>query len=279
MLLFRILPLDAASALGGWIGRTLGMRLGVTKRAYRHLEIVFPGMDIAQKRVIVTAMWDNLGRVIGEYPHLETIGKTRIHVTDETIPRQIIAQGQGGVFISAHIGNWETHVPAMLARYGVAACLTYRGLNNKYADKILRDYRTLHGKIKAFPKTRESGKHLINEVKNKSYLAILIDQKYNEGVAVPFFGRMAMTTPIFVQLCQKYKCPLVMVRCKRLKGANFELTPYAPLKLFDENGKNLSTEAVIAQAHAILEDWIRDTPEQWLWLHRRWDSAKLKNAA
>ncbi len=270
MWIFAILPLDAASAFGGWIGRTFGPLMGVSKRAGRHLEIAFPGMPPAGKKKIVRGMWDNIGRNIGEYPHLAQIGKERLTVHNEHIIKDVIAAGNGGIFFSAHVGNWEVHVPGMLARYGVAASLTYRALNNIYADNILRRYRTLAGEIKAYPKARESGKLLITDLKNKGYLAILIDQKYNEGIAVPFFGRPAMTNPIFVQLAQKYKCPVIATRCKRTKGANFEITLHEPL---DMSG---STEQIMIEAHSILEGWIKDAPEQWLWLHRRWKSEQLK---
>lgn len=275
MWVYCVLPLDAASALGGFVGRSVGPLMGVSKRASKHLDIALPGLNDAQKKKIITGMWDNIGRTIAEYPHLAKIGAERLTVKNEHVVKDVIAGGNGGIFFSAHVGNWETHVPGMLARYGVAASLTYRALNNDYADAILRRYRTLHGKIKAYPKERESGKLMLTDLKSKGYLAILIDQKYNEGIAVPFFGKPAMTNPIFVQLAQKYKCPLVPTRCKRTKGANFEITLHEPLKLFDEAGNNLPVETVIASAHTVLEGWISNAPEQWLWLHRRWKSAGL----
>lgn len=275
MFIFGALPLDAASNLGGWIGRTIGPLLGVSKRARKHLEVAFPGMPDAEKKKITLEMWDNLGRVIGEYPHLEEIAKSRVTVKNEHIVKDALARGAGAIFISAHIGNWETHVPALLARHGVAAALTYRGMNNPHADNILRRLRTLKGKLKAFPKARESGRALLMEMKNKGCVAILIDQKFNEGVEAHFFGKPAMTNPVFVQLAQKFRVPLIAVQCERTGGANFELCVHVPLKLFDDAGAPLTAEGVIAQAHAILEGWIRETPGQWLWLHRRWRKEKL----
>lgn len=277
MTVFRLLPVDYASAFGGWVARMIGGRLGVSKRAAKHLEIAFPGMPAKQKKVIVRDMWDNLGRVIGEYPHLAYIGANRVTVVNEGVIKDVLSSGRGGIFVSAHIGNWETHVPGMLARYGIAACLTYRHLNNPYADNLLKKFRTLNGKIKAYPKARESGKQLIMEIKNKNFLAILVDQKYNEGIPAPFFGRLAMTNPVFAQLAQKYECPLVMVRCKRLKGAHFEITARDPLKLVDDSGNQLPVVDVVTEANRIMEEWIKDSPGQWLWLHRRWDSAQLKS--
>jgi KDO2-lipid IV(A) lauroyltransferase len=275
---FACLPLDMASDFGGWIGRTVGMRLGVTKRAYKHLEIAFPDLTPDHKKEIILGMWDNLGRVIAEYPHLETIAKTRVRIINADIIKNALAQGKGGIFISSHNANWETHVPTLLDISGVTASLTYRPLNNPYADAILRKRRTLKGKIPAYPKSRASGRLLLRDLKSKKYLAILIDQKYNEGVPAPFFGRPAMTNPVFAQLAQKYKCPVIPSQCKRLKGANFEITIHKPLKLFDKAGASLPLETVLNDANSLIEQWITDAPEQWLWLHRRWKSKNLADA-
>ena len=68
--LFAVLPLDAASAVGGWLGRTLGPRLGVRKIARRNLVAAFPEKSAAEIEAIMVEMWDNLGRVMAEFPHV-----------------------------------------------------------------------------------------------------------------------------------------------------------------------------------------------------------------
>ncbi len=70
---FALLPTDAASALGGWIGRTLGPRLAIHRRALRHIGLAMPETDPARRERIAREMWDNLGRVLGEIPHLSRI--------------------------------------------------------------------------------------------------------------------------------------------------------------------------------------------------------------
>ena len=103
-------------------------------------------------------------------------------------------------------------------------------------------------------------------------MCFLIDQKYNEGVAVPFFGKPAMTNPAFVIMARKYNYPLIPIQIIRENGANFRIIIHEELKA----PKDRPVEEVIAQAHGLLEDWIAKRPAQWLWLHRRWESLKLE---
>ena len=121
-------------------------------------------------------------------------------------------------------------------------------------------------------KSRTAGKALIQSIKNKRHIGVLLDQKYREGIAVPFFGMKAMTNPVFIQLCQKYDCPLVPVRNIRRGPARFEIILYEPIALFTDDGAPRAPEDVLLEINALLESWITEHPGQWLWLHRRWNS-------
>jgi len=270
LVIFKILPLDNASAFGGWLGRKIGPKLGATKRAYKHMRKAMPEKSEAEIDEIVIKMWDHLGRVIGEYPHLEKIATERITIKNFDVWDKTDKLGKGMVVTSAHIGNWETHGAYLKRVYGRDLNLTYRALNNPYADAMLHHARTLGGDVPAYPKSRESGKHLIKALKNKGLLGILIDQKYNEGVCVDFFGMPAMTNPIGIELAQKMGAPLLFVRNKRTGGAHFETMVAEPIALSDANGEKRETVDIIKDIHALLEEWIREAPEQWIWLHRRW---------
>ncbi|MCE7886353.1 MAG: lipid A biosynthesis acyltransferase [Alphaproteobacteria bacterium PRO2] len=266
-----LLPPVAASNLGGFIGRMIGPRLAASRKARRNLDLALPGLPDAEKSRIIVNMWDNLGRVIAEYPHLEKIAGTRVKIVNEDIIKKTIDAGQGAVFIAAHQGNWEIDMTTLHVRFDVIPSLTYRAPNNPMADYLLEHARTLGGRIKAIPKARSSGRDLMNVMKNREYLGILIDQKYHEGIAVDFFGHPAMTNPIAVVLCQKYNAPLIPVQNRRTGPAQFELTAYKPMKIFDDNGEPLPVADVLAEANGLIQDWIVQDPGQWLWLHRRWD--------
>lgn len=120
-------------------------------------------------------------------------------------------------------------------------------------------------KIKTYPKSSKGMRDVFAALKNKRHIGILIDQKYNQGLAMPFFGRTAMTSPAFVQLAQKFNCPLHPARVERLKGANFHITVFPKMEI-----EGREVEDVIKETHMMLETWITERPEQWLWLHNRW---------
>ncbi|MGB4106974.1 MAG: lipid A biosynthesis acyltransferase [Alphaproteobacteria bacterium] len=272
--LCSLLPPVTASNFGGFIGRTVGPRLAASRKAHRNLDAAIPGISAVEKQKIITQMWDNLGRVMAEYPHLEAIARTRVTIVNEEIIKKIVDAAQGAVFVAAHQGNWEVDMTTLHVRFNVIPSLTYRAPNNPMTDRLLERARTLGGRIKAIPKARSSGRDLMNVMRHKEYLGILIDQKYHEGIAVNFFGRPAMTNPVAVMLCQKYNTSLIPVQNRRTGPAQFEVTAYPPVALFGDNGEALPVETVLATINGMIEEWIRQEPGQWLWLHRRWDMQK-----
>jgi len=97
-----------------------------------------------------------------------------------------------------------------------------------------------------------------------------VDQKLNEGIPVPFFGRPAMTAPTLAVLALRYRCDVLPVRVERRDGARFRLTIYPPLRLPDTGSRAADIGKLMEAVNATLEGWIRERPEQWFWLHRRW---------
>ncbi len=272
---FKILPPITASNIGGWLGRFIGPKLGASHKARRHIEMSLPNITKQEQDKIIIGMWDNLGRIIAEYPHLERIGKeyTIIENKDNLIKQ--IASDKSVIFIGGHIGNWEINGAAVLTQLNHAVDLTYRAPNNPWANRLLEKSRTMGGRLKAFPKSRNSGRLLIQTLKQNGSLGILIDQKYNEGIEVDFFGMPAMTNPVFVQLAQKYNSTLTPIKCERIKGCSFKLIIYPSIDLFDDKGNVRKTEDIIKETHIMLENWIKEKPEQWIWLHRRWKDKDL----
>lgn len=266
--LLNLMPRERASALGGAIARCIGPRMGANRRALKHLKMCLPDRSDEECTAILGGMWDNLGRILAELPELEFFVDDLELAGVSHIKNAIAAHGQAIVF-SGHIGNWELMAPTLL-RHGMPVDLVYRAPNNPYVEKMLSRYRSLNGRLRLLPKSRAGTRQLVESVKNGRSVGILIDQKYNEGVEVPFFGHCAMTSPAFVQLGQKYNCPLVPFRVERLEGTRFRLTFYPALKVADEAGNPRPVADVLNDAHRLLESWITERPDQWLWLHKRW---------
>ncbi len=270
--LFRLVPLDAASALGGRLCRGIGPRLPVARQALANLRRAFPEKPEAEIQRIHLAMWDNLGRVIGEYPHLGRFRLyepgSRVEVIGAEHVDRLRDDGKTGIFFSAHIGNWELASLGATQR-GLPLARFYRAPNNPIVDTIVRLLRrSVAGEL--LPKGAEGARRALAVMRKGGHLGMLVDQKMNDGIAVPFFGRAAMTAPALAQLALKFACPVVPAKVERLEGARFRLTVYPPLEVAPSGERQANVLALMTRVNALIEDWIRERPEQWLWVHRRW---------
>lgn len=261
---FAVLPVDAASAGGAALLGAVGPRMGISKVARQNLARAFPHWTREQVENAVRGMWRHFGRVIGEYPHLEYIAKNRCRFLTPDIFPSLRAAG-GVVYFSAHIGNWEVLPPALWFGQQVPLHSAYRAPNNPMVDKLIVSLRSFGGRLKSFGKHRKGLAEILRTVQGGEPVGMLIDQKMNTGIEVPFMGRPAMTSTAFVEIAKKVGCPLVPGRIIRTKGCHFDIEILPPVPT-----EGRDTLAILGDVHALLESWVREHPEQWLWLHRRW---------
>ncbi len=267
---FRLLPPDAASGLGGWLGRTIGPRLAITRKARGNLNRVMPELDAATVERIVGDMWENLGRVVGEFPHLERIASDprRVEIAGEANIETLRGDGRPCILFSGHLANWEVFA-LTCRRAGMGYVQVYRAANNPFVDAMVRRVRGLADEDIA-PKGPRGARGAISALKAGRRLGMLVDQKMNDGIAVPFFGLEAMTPQAAAVLALRFGCPLVPVRLERLGGCRFRLTFHEPVALDETGDRPRDVLAVMTEVNRILESWIRERPGQWFWLHRRW---------
>lgn len=271
-LLFKLLPLEMASAVGGWLGRTVGPLLSVTKRARRNLARVYPEKSKREIEVIVRGMWDNLGRVAAEFPHL-----SEINVYDEHGPVTVVGaewvdrlrdDGKPGFFFSAHFGNWEIVSLGGFQR-GLSVDRVYRAANNRLVEWLYRHGRAaVQGAL--IPKGPAGVRLLLQSLKNGNHLGMMVDQKMNDGIEAPFMGFPAMTATALINLALRFDCPVVPIRVERTHGAHFRMIIGPAMELTMTGDKTADIAANVARMNAIIEGWVRERPEQWLWLHNRW---------
>lgn len=267
---FRLLPLDLASYIGGFMARAVGPFFRAHKTAKQNLKMVFPTFSDRQIQTIVTRMWDNLGRVAAELPSIasKTLYNRATIEGTEHLPKP----GQPVIFVSGHFGNWELTYP-ILYQQGLPTTLVYRHLNNPYADKIIANIRLpCSGGI--IPKGPRGAIRMAHTLKKGNPMAMLIDQKMNDGIAVPFFGKDAMTATAVAQFALRYNLPIIPARVVRTKGAHFKATVFPPL-LYEKSGdEERDVHEIMTRLNAVLEGWIREYPEQWFWVHKRWPEKK-----
>jgi KDO2-lipid IV(A) lauroyltransferase len=267
--IFRCLPCETASNLGGWLGRLIGTRMATSRKALANIHRALPGKTDSEYSTILKMMWDNLGRVFAEYPHLEKIARQNVKIEGLEILEKLRDDNKPAILFGGHFSNWEIVAPAIL-EHNLEIDLLYRRPNNPYIDKMLEKSRSLNGKLKTYPKSRSGMKAVVGALARGRHLGILIDQKYNEGIPSKFMGHAAMTSPAFIQLAQKFKCPLVPGFGVRHNGNHFVIHVFEPLEIFDSSGAPLPVEQVMGEAHKLMESWVKQYPQLWLWLHRRW---------
>ena len=265
LLFFRLLPLDAASWLGGRIMRSLGPWLKVHKVAQNNLKRALPEKDALEVNRILTRMWDNLGRVIGEYPHLSRpLMKQRITLEGLEHLEVIKQSRQGSFFVSGHFANWEIG-PLASALYGLPLAVVYRAPNNPFADWVIRTMRRSFSRA-MYKKGRAGAQSILKSIKQGEAVGVLVDQKMNEGKPISFLGQTAMTATATTAIAIKQQVPLLLARVMRTKGAHFVVTLQPPVLYPPATD---STQAM-EELHTVFETWIKDQPAQWFWVHKRW---------
>jgi len=268
--LFGLLPVDWASALGGWLGRTIGPRLGISRRAFKNLRCALPGNSDDENRRIVLGMWDNLGRSVAEFPHLDTIcaaESQRVEIVNGTEVAALRDARRPAILFGGHFANWEVGPSTVHRLLGPSLLSVFRASNNPWADRVLR--RRMKAR-RAVAKGADGGRDLLRHLHQGGHVAMLVDQKMNDGIAVPFFGRDAMTAPAIARLALRFDCPIVPVRVERLNGTRFRFTVLPQIEVPDRRDTADNVLETMKRVTATIEDWIVARPEQWLWLHRRW---------
>lgn len=280
--LCRALGPVRASNFAAAVMRRIGPLLAVNRVAETNLRLAFPDRDRAFRRAIIRAMWGNLGRVAGELPNLPAIiraGSTHDGagwtIEGAEHVRFLAAGGGPVVFFSGHCGNWEV-LPGAAASLGLDFALVYRAIGNPHIDAMVQRMR-LAGSgqtaTKLFPKGAEGARGILAHLRGKGGLGLLSDQKMNDGIAAPLFGRTAMTAPAAAQLALRFDCPLIPVCTQHLGPARIGIRVEPPLPRPDTGTRAGDVAALTAAMNARLEAWARDRPGEWLWLHRRFDKA------
>ena len=270
--LLRRLSPERASNLGSWVMRRIGPLLSQHKVALDNIRNAFPQWDEEGVRKTALQAWENMGRTAGELAHLHNIPP---YVKDSRIvvknPEQLDAiekSQSGAVFISGHFANWEVMAAAICNR-PVDCLVTYRAINNPYIDRRLNKIRHDYGIGVLTPKGLGT-RSLMTALKAGRSVALLNDQKFREGLAIPFFGKEAMTAPGPARLAMKYKVPIVPVSTIRTGPARFCVTIHQPIIPRDTGDTAKDIRNTVTEITKFIEARVREAPGQWFWMHRRW---------
>lgn len=270
----RPLPRRAALAFGRGLGRLLG---ALDRRhiaiAVENLRPSFP--DWPGERLHATAheMYAHFGAVLLDILWLDRRAPDDIarlvEITGAQHMEAALAAGRGVVLVTAHIGNWEMHGLAHAHRFGPIAVLA-RPLDNRALDARLCAFRERAGNSVVY-KHNALGR-LLRILRGGGTVAVLIDQNVQpgDGIFVDFFGRPAATTTVAAALAVKTGSLLLPCRTEMKPDGRYRLV-YDPALPVDPGGERVAEIGRLTQAlTTIIEGWVRASPTQWLWMHRRW---------
>ncbi len=267
--LCRALPPDRASDLGGRLGRLIGPRLHKHRHVLRNLRFVLPEAEDEELRRIALGMWENIGRVIAEFAFLERFAEGELYRRIELVDRGGLEAGRRagkGIFVGAHLANWYLSLYAF-HRAGIDGSVVYSSQRNPYIEAHFEERRT---KLPCrFLEVDEAGPHIMRELRAGRSIGLLADQRYHKGEPVPFFGVPAETATIPARLALRFEVPFVPVRIERLGGLRFRITVMPPLAPPRGGDDRTRARALTQQMNACFEQWIRERPEQWLCVKRR----------
>jgi Kdo2-lipid IVA lauroyltransferase/acyltransferase len=268
--LVRLLGVDAASAFGGWFFRKVGPLSGAHKVARRNLKLCFPEKDAAWHAAMLEAQWENFGRLSAEFPLMDKLRPStgRVELINGARLKEIAASGKPVVFVSGHLSNWEV-MPAAIVDSGVVCEMTYRAANNPHIDKRWKESRARYGVNLFAPKGGDGSRELLAGMSRGASVALMNDQKFNSGLAGTFFGHLVHTAPAPTRLALRFGTVLQPMSVQRLKGARFRAVVHEPIEVPNTGDRAADIKAGVDAINAFMEARIRERPEEWFWVHRR----------
>ncbi|BEQ15204.1 lysophospholipid acyltransferase family protein [Desulfoferula mesophila] len=269
-------PLGLSRAVGRGLGR-MAMRLD-----RRHREIVlanlsasFPEKDAAWVEATARKVFEHIAQVATEIPRLvrlspeEITAQARCHGLDNV--HNAMAKGKGLILLTGHFGNWEWGNIAGSFSLGFGALVVARPIDWPPADRLVNSWRTKGSDSVVVPKNR-SARVLLKGLKQNRMLGLLLDQNVDwyDGEWVDFFGRPACTNKGLALLARSTEAPVIAHYNWRADDGKFDVYFSPEIPLVKTGDKTMDIWQNTQNYTKVLEDIIRQKPEQWFWLHQRW---------
>ena len=258
-----LLPIRISSAIMGCAMEKVGGLLKANTVALNNLKKCFSKLSEEERGVIARRMWNNLGRIIGEFPHWHRMSSTEFNELVEFDGIQVSGLKKA-LLLSGHFGNWEL-APRISNEKNFEMCMIHRPANNPHVDKFINNIRKKSG-TSMLSKGLSGIREIIKLLRDGKVIGMLVDQKYNTGADIPLFGMPAKTVTAPANIALKYDIPIIMVSMVRVRGVHYRVTFHEPINI----QKGDTAEIIMTKINKNLESWIREHPEQWFWVHRRW---------
>ncbi len=267
---FERLPVRWASAVGGFVSAYFVYYLPYIRHLRTNIDLIFPDKTVAQRNRLARQMARNIGRTFAEYPHLGELtdpAKGWITLKGWDVYQSARAAGRPVIFTSGHLANWELTAGAG-ARRGVPVAVVYAPRRGASLESRMQRYRASMN-CGLIPRG-DAARPIIKRLSHKECVGIIVDQRADDGILVPFFGRPAPTTAAPARLAKKFNAVIIPVECRRLDGPTFEVTFHDAIRPEDFRETPDPVYAITKRLNEQLEAWILDHPGDWLCRRRRW---------
>lgn len=276
----RALPRGTESGLGGLLGGAAYYLLGRERhRAIRQVQSVFgPSLDPAGCRKLVHASFRNLGRSLFEVLALSHVSQSEIERSVEIMGEESLKaakdRGRGVIFVTGHLGNWEVGAASLSRRYAPTAVVA-APIYDRRIEELLVRIRERHGIETIVRQDAGALRRILSRLRSGGVVVFAIDQDTRaDGVFVPFFGREAYTPAAPATLALRTGAAVVAGFSLRRNGDRHRVVIRGPLELVRTGDASENVRQNTARFTKIIEDFVRDYPDQWVWMHERWKTVK-----
>src|SRR5689334_20629965 len=270
---------DKTADFFGRVTHFIGRRLREDRIGRENLKAAFPEKSPEEIETILAGVWDNLGRIGAEFAHLDHIwdfdrnqrdkpSRIEFDARTEELFDTLRDDGKPAIFFAGHLGNWE--IPALGAvAHGLDCAILFRRPNSEAADRAIERIRAVKmGTL--IPAGPSAPFRLGQALQNGQHVAMLVDQWFSNGVDVTFFGRKTKANPTLARLVRQVECPIHGVRIIRLPNHRFRAELSEEVKPVRDASGQIDIQGTMQAVTDVVEGWVREYPDQWLWLHRRW---------
>lgn len=246
--------------------------LPFTKIARINIDLIYD-FQLSKREELIDKIYDNFGRFVAEVGALRSMsldeirGKVTINGMEHI--EHFKKENRPFLIFTGHLANWEMVLSVLTQIYPDSAAV-YRKNNNPYINDMICKQREIFG-ISLIPKGPQGGKVLFKALRDKKTIAMLVDQKMKEGISIPFMGHEAMTSDGIAKVALGFNYPIVPLQIVRIGGgSNFHVNIFPPLEFEKQSKEEDTIRNIVITINQILESWINQNPDQWLWFHRRW---------
>jgi len=232
--------------------------------------------NISESKIenIITSMWKNYGSTFAEYVYLKKFrlnkfSNPHIHISGQEILDEILKSNKPAIFVSGHFANFEL-MAMELDKYNINLAAIYRPLNNFLLNPYMVFLRKKYICKNQIKKGLGGAKQVIDCIKKKHSIALMVDQRLGESDRYPFFNKPAHTTTLPAQLALRFGCNIIPIYLKRDENNFFKMEILKPIEINKTDNLENDKKTITIKINQVIENMILRNPEQWIWTHGRW---------